>query len=186
MQKIVIAPHPDDEYIGCYSLFKSNQISKVIVATNNYKQFAYQDMTDETYTALRKEETSKFCQSCGLSKNNIIFLDFIDGNLINTNKLELFQKLVVEINKEDTIYIPSPFGSHPDHTVVACISLLIPAKRKLLYSITRDFPETLNKEVIHINPNIKWKEFANIYKSQYKRLVTSGFPFRDSEEFVEV
>ena len=45
MEKIILAPHVDDEIIGCYSLLKNSKITKVIY---------FYDLTDE-----RKEEALK-------------------------------------------------------------------------------------------------------------------------------
>ena len=73
---VVIAPHPDDEAIGCASFFKNRQVTKLIVVTDGGVQTIRKTMDNQKYISKRKEETRKFATSFGVDKKDIFFLEF--------------------------------------------------------------------------------------------------------------
>ena len=186
MANVIVSPHYDDEFIGCYSQIISGKIDKVIVVTDGGKQFAYIDMEPDEYKNARKLETKKFCLDNNIKDSNIVYLNFPDGGLSNTDKLSIYLKLKKNINKSDTLFIPDMWGSHLDHFITAGLCMFMPSKHKIMYSITRRLPTPYNKRIIKIDSDKKWSDFKKYYPTQFKRLKLSNFPFRDREEYLEL
>ncbi len=84
---LILAPHADDEIIGCYSLLKANQISRVIYF--------------EELTPARRTEA---LLSADLYGFDALFAPDLDPSDLNAI-----------IEQEPTIYIPAITDSHPAH-----------------------------------------------------------------------
>lgn len=73
---LIIAPHPDDEAIGCAGVIRhctQNNISvKVVVLTDGYLSASPAERHDESVNAMK---------TLGLSQDDIIFLGYADGTL---------------------------------------------------------------------------------------------------------
>jgi LmbE family N-acetylglucosaminyl deacetylase len=108
---IVFAPHPDDETIGCGGTIakKIDDGYEVIVVVLTDGRNAFSTVlgidinpTPEELKEIRKNEFIKATKILGVTENNLIFLNYKDGSLIN-NEMEVEEK-IIEILK---IFIPS-------------------------------------------------------------------------------
>lgn len=176
---IVVAPHPDDEFIGCFNLFRKNQVKKVIVVTDGGIQTIKKTLPDKKYIKKRKKESIYFITKYGLNKKQIYFLNFPDGKLINIKINKIIKSLSEHIEKDDIVCGPSNLEEHIDHKQVAGAINKLPNK-KIYYSVIADIP---NSKKIFIKKEHKLKLFKKFYPSQYWRLIKSNFPWRSYEEY---
>ena len=122
---IVFAPHPDDETLGCGGTI-AKRISEgydvlVVVMTDGRNAFKnvlniHFDPTPEELMEIRKEEVKRATRILGISEENLIFMDFVDGTLENNE--EKAEEKVTEIlskNQPVEIYFPYKGDGHPDH-----------------------------------------------------------------------
>ncbi|MBT3408029.1 glycosyltransferase [Candidatus Woesearchaeota archaeon] len=116
-QITIIAPHPDDEWIGCGCTILNNINSKnikIIYVTNRL----------ENRTVLAKENSKEFGYE-------IIFLKHNEKN-ININDLK--KQLIKEVGINDIVYIPT-IDTHPDHQLINIISREVLKNKKYEYAI---------------------------------------------------
>ena len=120
---LVIAPHPDDEVLGCGGIikkFSSQNLTVNVLIITRGKKGTY---SDERIENVRKEarEAHKL-----LGIKNTVFLDFPAPDLDTIAISELSLAISNEINKlkPDTIFIPHRGDIHHDHKAVFTASLV--------------------------------------------------------------
>jgi len=161
---LVIAPHPDDESLGCAGvLIKKAKQCEVVVLTDGSKGGNKGEKKDEIITR-RKKEFKRAMAFVGLKKYT--FLDISDGKLEeNFPKFSQF-----DLEKFDTIFCPAPGENHSDHACVFNFILkLKPKARIFAYEVW----STLEKpsHYIDISDLInKKKKLINLYKSQLSQV----------------
>lgn len=88
---VVVAPHPDDELIGCYELFRDGYVSNVI----------YCDVAD----SVRRIESEKFCAAF----DGRVAAHFVDFHTFLSHALFFLER-------GKTLCFPDPVSEvHPDH-----------------------------------------------------------------------
>lgn len=135
---IIIAPHVDDEVIGCYELLAANSIDKVIYITDFGE-----------VTGPRKLEALK----CAVRfKFKAIFCTLAEVN----------QHLVPNC----TLYVPSVKDLHPHHKLVNLLAHRMPCRRHIylkFYSVEMNFaPRLLDEDV----RNAKLDALTTLFPSQ--------------------
>ena len=117
---LVLAPHPDDETIGCGGTLALHREAgdpvKVVVLTNGAKGDMAGTWDREAYVRLRREEAVKACACLGVS--DLEFWEYEDRGLANSHgavekMIRLFERF-----RPDLVYAPSPLEIHPDHRAV--------------------------------------------------------------------
>jgi len=133
---LVLAPHPDDETLGCGGtirlLLESKKSVKVIFLTSGDKadmshpaagvKHGLEHTTD--YSVMREKEAVKALKVLGVTDYE--FMRFPDRELHKYFKSA--RERLLHIIKEylpDTIYSPSPIELNPDHRTAAALSLEI-------------------------------------------------------------
>lgn len=120
---LVIAPHPDDEALGCAGtiklLSKAGTDLTLIFLTSGEK--LYGDASPEM-AAARQKEAIRSARLLGC--NETVFLDFPDGEVEKFLE-EVFVKLaeIVGEKKPDVVFVPSLIDYHADHIAAAHIGL---------------------------------------------------------------
>lgn len=135
---VVIAPHPDDEVLGCGgTLYKYAQAGHQVllyVLTDGSKLHA------KTQVERRKEECLRVSQILGIS--HVEFLDFPDEELQNYIP-SLKSALEERIKSFQKVYAPHPLDHHSDHiaTSLAVISIFEekPSFELYLYGVYNAF-----------------------------------------------
>lgn len=108
---LVLAPHPDDEVIGCGGLvahhLNERRAVRVVVATDGAQAGA---------AAVREQESRRALDTLG-ENAELVFLGFPDRGLGD----ELASRLRDELHafRPDLILVPAPIEIHPDHHALA-------------------------------------------------------------------
>lgn len=133
---LVLAPHPDDETLGCGGtlrlLIESGKSVKVVFLTSGDKGDPEHPLTVKKhskdhitgYSLMREKETVRALKRLGISDYE--FLRFPDREL-NTH-FDAVRERVYAITSEylpDTIYSPSDIELNPDHRITAELSFWI-------------------------------------------------------------
>ena len=118
---LIVAPHPDDEAIGCGGLIArlcaEGQPPHVVVMTGGGGSLrGYSDMPESEVIKARRNLTLNSAKELGLPKSNIHFLDFVDGHIGDRPESEMRRlKDLIEQLKPDAIFVPHSGEGWPDH-----------------------------------------------------------------------
>ena len=127
---LIVAPHPDDETLGCGGTFakRIEAGSDVIVAvmTDGRNLFRLShlkvetDPTPQETSEMRKNETRRSVQILGCGRTEVHFFDYEDGRLAEFAEAAV-QKLarLMRETKPDEIWVTSEHEEHRDH-IAAC------------------------------------------------------------------
>src|SRR5205085_2082371 len=109
---LVLAPHPDDEVIGCGGLvalhLRERRPVHVVVATDGA----------QAGDAAQREAESRAALSL-LGDATIEFLRFCDRDLASALDLDSRLAAILRDWKPDLIAVPSPLEIHPDHIALS-------------------------------------------------------------------
>lgn len=133
---IFIAPHPDDEALGCGGLIShlcaEGWAPHVIIMTGGGGSIKRGEevksnihkITEEDIIRERRKLTLKSAHEIGLPEENIHFLDFIDGHISERSEKEMkrLNNLLNEI-KPDNLFVPHSREGWPDHIATRSIVL---------------------------------------------------------------
>lgn len=170
MRVLVIAPHPDDEVIGCggtilKSLASGEQVFLCVVTT------AYPPGWDEKTIEIKKNERMKASKLLGIKKS--FFLDLPTTKLDTLPQNELNKKISTCVNKvkPDVVFTSYWGDSHSDHRVVFNATFIAtrpfgtPVKKVLCYEIPSTTDLMPDRKNI-FSPNV----FVDISKFLEKKL----------------
>ena len=146
---IVIAPHPDDESIGCggsiLKHIKAGKRVRVIFLTNGDKG-DFEGRFGEDYREIRRKCAEKALALLGVKDYE--FWGYGDRMLHSAEK-EIIERLSLSVKSfsPSIIYAPSPFEIHPDHkTAFSVVWELIhrmPLKLLLYETLVPFYPDIL-------------------------------------------
>jgi LmbE family N-acetylglucosaminyl deacetylase len=142
MNILVIAPHPDDESIGCGGTIclhtaRGDHVAAIFLTSG---EFALSDLPREKAWAIREGETEESARILGIA--NVTFLrrpDHYLGDGIEKAAAEL--RPLLERQQPQLIYLPHACDGHPDHRAcrpivqAALSSGLIPPPALLGYEV---------------------------------------------------
>lgn len=118
---LILAPHPDDEAIGCGGLIarlcEEGQPPHVVVMTGGGGSLrGYSDMPESEVVKARRMLTLDSAKALGLPESNIHFLDFVDGHIGDRpeSEMERLKGIINEI-KPEAIFVPHSGEGWPDH-----------------------------------------------------------------------
>ena len=114
---LILAPHPDDEVIGCGGLVAQHvdegRAVRVVIATDGTE--AEPSAEREGYRERRQQESLRGLASLGTS--DVHFLRFPDRGLGDDAAPKIREHLAAF--KPDLICVPSPVEIHPDHLALS-------------------------------------------------------------------
>lgn len=209
----IIAPHGDDEFIGCHRIFDiaGNNIKHVVFFSDNSLQTAYRDQSTVSYIKQRAKESddylNRFAPNCETS-----LLEIPDGlsqqeyqdkcfplktiNQINDN---IVRNLSNFMDYCDIVFFPALDTLHPTHLWCHAMSLKylkMSKKDCVAYSTHELFEETLPVESykkktsigytnVYAHPKgLKQQLFESYYPSQAKRFASQNMFLQDHERYV--
>lgn len=113
---LVIAPHPDDESIGCGGVLLSYPSHcTVVVVTDGSKGSRGEKLSKEA--DIRKKQFDAAMKVCNVNK--VIYLGLPDGEMFDHH--DCFRD--ISFKQYTKIFIPSVIDNHPDHMAVAKCAL---------------------------------------------------------------
>jgi LmbE family N-acetylglucosaminyl deacetylase len=121
---LVIAPHPDDETLGCAATIvhaRRNGIP-VYVAVVTDGSGHPSDVDKLEVARVRRLETLAACHVLGVSDSHVVFMEFPDGGA-STYKEHIFNRLLILIREldPDCIFAPCGIDNHADHQAIAAV-----------------------------------------------------------------
>jgi|Deesub1362B_J571_1020462.scaffolds.fasta_scaffold00706_14 LmbE family N-acetylglucosaminyl deacetylase len=159
---LILAPHPDDESIGCGGTLlkhvKQGAKVKVVFITDGQRG-DFEGRFLENYVTLRRKSAIKAMEILGIEDYD--FWKYEDRGLYKIEK-KLSERILNEVNllRADILLVPSPLEVHPDHKVVFKAAWRIRRRLKaqlVLYEILMAFyPNTL----VDITDEIETKKEA--------------------------
>jgi len=121
---LVLAPHPDDETIGCGGSLaihtRAGDPVKVVFLTNGAAGDSSGGFRRDQYVNIREQEAKNACGCLGVT--DLEFWAYDDRSLAGSRGA--LRRLIdlLEVFRPDIVYAPSPLEFHPDHRA-ACMLL---------------------------------------------------------------
>jgi LmbE family N-acetylglucosaminyl deacetylase len=117
---LVVAPHPDDETLGCgvtiMRKLDAGTPVKVVIATDGQRSSDSKVLSPGELVEIRRAETLRAAERLGLDPDGVVFLDFEDKTLqANLSRLSDRLAAVVDDFRPDEILVSSVLDHHPDH-----------------------------------------------------------------------
>lgn len=166
---IVIAPHPDDESIGCGgSIVKHTRKGsrvKVIFLTKGDKG-DFKGIFGSEYQNLRRKSAVEALTFLGV--RDFEFWEFKDRELLNEKDV-VYKKLKASFEnfKPELIYTPSPYEAHPDHRVAASIGWQLYKENNIDVAFYEVLMPLYPNILVDISDEFKAKESAiKCYKTE--------------------
>ncbi len=171
---LVLAPHFDDDVIGCGgTLYKHTQAGDMvtIVYLTDGRLGDPTNPDKDMVTQLRKEEAREATSILGIK--DLIFLDQRETNLIVTDELVNCLSKIFKQFGPDLVYLPSFLDNHIDHLALNRVFLEVAGKLKIKFNICayEVWTPLLPNIIVDIGDIILIKEEAlKQYKTQIKQV----------------
>jgi LmbE family N-acetylglucosaminyl deacetylase/glycosyltransferase involved in cell wall biosynthesis len=121
---LVLAPHPDDETIGCGGSLVhhvgAGDPVKVVFLTNGVHGNTSGEVDPTRYVKWRKDEAEKACACLGVT--DLAFWPYEDRALARSRGAVNRMVTLLEDYRPELVYVPSVLEFHPDHRA-ACFLL---------------------------------------------------------------
>lgn len=165
---LILAPHPDDETLGCGGLIarrvhEGRRVVVVVITDGRalLRRFGIDaNPTEAEVSAMRKDETRRAVGILGGRVEDIRFLDFQNERLVaqRDEAQKRITALLTELRPSE-VYFPSPFEGHPEHIVTnemaraACAATgACPATFEFIVSLKGGVaPETLPRRIHRVD-----------------------------------
>ncbi len=162
---LVVAPHPDDESIGCGGLLSLYQGQcDVLLATDGYRE----DLNNKEASEIRVSEFINATDSLGVC--NRIMLHIPEHRI----KKHIKDFLAADFSKYKYVFVPNRYEEHIDHfTLYEAIKKVLKKKRSKAELIEYEVWTTIRKPNIKLDISkvVDKKRFAiECHKSQMKDL----------------
>jgi LmbE family N-acetylglucosaminyl deacetylase len=123
---LIVAPHPDDETLGCGGLIarRVHEGRRVVIAVVTdgralFRRFGVSEPSEAEVSTMRKEETLRAVTILGADTADVHFLDFENEQLEGQRAAALrsIVQLLQDVRPSE-VYLPSPFEGHREHVLV--------------------------------------------------------------------
>jgi LmbE family N-acetylglucosaminyl deacetylase len=124
---LVVAPHPDDETLGCgvtmMRKLDAGTPVKVVIATDGRHSSHSAVISPERLVEIRRDEALRATRRLGLEPDHVVFLDLEDQGLERSQR-ELSERLaaVVDDFRPEELLVSSALDHHPDHRVIGKVA----------------------------------------------------------------
>jgi LmbE family N-acetylglucosaminyl deacetylase/SAM-dependent methyltransferase len=117
----VVAPHPDDELLGCGGTLRKHLAAGDHVAiafvTSGERTAGLSGLPHGERLALREAEARESAKFLGLDESDLHFLRYPDGGIDNSSGGNL-ERTLSDL-QPDLVYAPFPLDAHRDHVAAA-------------------------------------------------------------------
>jgi len=118
---LVLAPHPDDETIGCGGcvalLVEDGTEVQVLLASSGEASVADPSLSAEATALARTQEFDAACSILGARVARV--LKFPDGELTaHQEEMTASVDVILSSFRPDIVFVPWPLDDHPDHRAV--------------------------------------------------------------------
>jgi LmbE family N-acetylglucosaminyl deacetylase len=188
---LVLAPHPDDETLGCGAtimrkLAAGTPVQVVIAADGNWYRSG--KLSVDAVNEMREEEARRACVILGLPRENIAFLRFEDRRLADHRGLlrdRLFD--IFDAMNPDEIFVSSIIDNHPDHRVLAELGRELAQARRDRFPVLYEYPiwfwdpriwrishlRELRPRIVRTEEfRMRKREAITAYRSQFTNLIS--------------
>ncbi len=200
---LVVAPHPDDETLGCggaVALLRARgEAVRVLVVSDGTQSHPHsQKYPAPALRQLREGETQAAMQRLGVSAEQIAFLRLPDGGVphLQSPTPELSQalaacRIALTAHPPSTIFLPYRYDPHPDHRatwqLIQAVAITLPCPPRLVEYPIWDWDPAQRGELpagyrlwrLDISSTVHLKQQAiACYRSQIEDLIDddpSGF-----------
>ncbi len=123
---LIIAPHPDDETLGCSALIRhyhsKGLVVRIVVVTDGSKAQLPRNPAPQEIASIRRKESIHAAQILGLAAEDVLFLSYPDGEA-EQNESRIADDIESQIWLYQPALIAAPhlIDAHADHRVVARI-----------------------------------------------------------------
>jgi len=189
MNVLVIAPHPDDETIGCGGAVRrhARQGDRVSVVFLTSGELGLKELPREKAWAVREREAKAAAKILGIRQLHFLRLpDWFVGDSLKAGARLLGRLLVAE--EAQLIYVPHEAEWHPDHQAALPLLRLAFQADRMRVPELRAYevwtPLAAHDQVENISEQMRWKLKAlRAYRSQleafnYERAVRGLNAFR--------
>lgn len=128
---VVLAPHPDDESLGCGGLIATRAAEGrrvvVIVVTDGralLRRFGIdRDPSELEVSVMRKEETRRSVRILTRGRGEVVFLDYPNEGLV-AQQADATRRLTAMLTdlRPAELYVTSPFDGHAEHVATNTIA----------------------------------------------------------------
>lgn len=125
---LVLAPHPDDESLGCGGLITflklgGSSVSVIFVTSGSASHPNSRSHPPKKLSKLREAEAIAACAKLDIPKENVHFLRAADSALVHLDRQSLLglsgqMDMIFESGKFSSLALPWRRDPHPDHRVV--------------------------------------------------------------------
>lgn len=117
---IIVAPHPDDETLGCSGLIQhllesGKKVYVIILSGGGKSHFECCHIEESKLINNRRKLSIKSAEILGLTLNQLFFLDYPDGNVSYNNSETLRLHTLIKELVPDAIFIPHNGEGWNDH-----------------------------------------------------------------------
>lgn len=117
---LIVAPHPDDEVLGCSGLIQrllseGKQVDVAILSGGGKSHAGCCEIDESTLIGSRRNLSRKAAKILGLPLENLHFLDYPDGSIVfDCSETERMKKLIDTLLPE-SIFVPHKGEGWSDH-----------------------------------------------------------------------
>lgn len=126
-KSMVVAPHPDDEVLGCAGLVQrlssaGRQVDVVILSGGGRSHAGCCGIDEAELIETRRQLSRRAAEILGLPPERLHFLDYPDGSIAFDNaETGRFRQLMAELNP-DAVFVPHRGEGWSDHLAAADIA----------------------------------------------------------------
>lgn len=121
---LVIAPHPDDETLGCAALIRHyrarGDLVRIVVVTDGSRAILPINLAPQEIAAMRRKESLLAAKILGLPAEEVLFLGYPDSEA-EQNEARIADDIASQVWLYNPALIAAPHAidAHKDHRVVA-------------------------------------------------------------------
>lgn len=133
---LVIAPHPDDETLGCGALIRTytslGRAVRIIIVTDGSRASLPEPLAPSEIAAVRRKESLQAAKLLGVPSENVLFLPYPDS-CVQENAAHIADDIASQLWLYQPALVVGPHGldAHEDHRAVSCLLRKLQSEGKI-------------------------------------------------------